>query len=325
MGEVLGSIGEDGQFKLWEEDIAENPLSGRRFKLIYSHTAPGQMPIMSVDFKNINTETYLALITRNGYLMVCEPVDHDDLSNWRNIFADQIQPPPPLHDEASFRVAFHREKIPCYTAILAGLDRKALSLAVASMETVKVYRTDKDRELYVAAELHGANGIIRDVAWANGAVRGFDIIATACKDGVVRVYELTTPLPLTKAVAAAMDESKGAEKGTANGIDKDFRRQAPSSGNNVRSVTSGISTELASVSKTDDYKAGDAADRQSRPDRVKHQVKLAAELRHHYGAVWRVSFSPIGMSSYQCRWLCSHISCIRQQRSRACNFNVREC
>lgn len=282
MGEVLGSIGEDGEFKLWEEDIGENLQSGRRFKLIYSHSSPTKIPFMSLDFKNINTETYLALITRDGFLMICEPVDHDNLSDWRTVYTEQVRAVPSLQEEASFRVAFHREKLPCYTAVLAGLDRKALSLAVAAMDIVKIYRTDKDRELYVAAELTGARGIIRDVAWANGSVRGYDLIATACKDGMARVYELTTS-SLNK--GAESIHARNANTGNANG------GLSSSKGRASRTITSGISSELANVSRSDNIGSNDEL---NRPDHIKHNVKLVAELKHHYGAVWRVAFSPMG-------------------------------
>ena len=284
MGEVLGSISENGEFKLWEEDVGENLQSGRRFKLIYSHLSPTKIPFMSLDFKNINTETYLALITRDGFLMICEPVDHDNLSDWRTIHTEQVRAVPSPQEEASFRVAFHREKLPCYSAILAGLDRKALSLAVAAMDTVKIFRTDKDRELYVAAELTGAREIIRDVAWANGSVRGFDLIATACKDGVVRVYELTTPLP-TKGTEQSNNKNIGV--GKLNG------GAGTAAGRVSRTIVSGISTELASAARSAN---GRASDELNRPDHIQHTVKLVAELKHHYGAVWRVAFSPLGMT-----------------------------
>ena len=288
MGEVLGSISENGEFKLWEEDVGENIQSGRRFKLMYSHLSPTKIPFMSLDFKNINTESYLALITRDGFLMICEPVDHDNLSDWRTIHTEQVRPVPSNQEEASFRVAFHREKLPCYSAILAGLDRKALSLAVAAMDTVKIYRTDKDRELYVAAELTGAHGVIRDVAWANGSVRGFDLIATACKDGMVRVYELTTPLPTkeTEPPNNNINNNKHAGAGKING------GSGPPADRTSRAMTSGISTELTSSARSAN---GKASNELNRPDHIQHTVKLVAELKHQYGAVWRVTFSPMGM------------------------------
>ena len=82
VGQVLGSVGEDGYCRLWEEDLSYAPNSGRRFKQIMTPLASKtQLPWVSLDFKNINTESYLALITRDGELSVMEPKDHDMLSN----------------------------------------------------------------------------------------------------------------------------------------------------------------------------------------------------------------------------------------------------
>ena len=122
------------------------------------------------------TETYAALITRDGLLSVYEPVDHDDLATWKVMMQKYVCPTPPRQEETGFKVCFHKEKMPCWTSIDAGLDKNALSLAVAAMNIVKVYRTDHNRIFYQAAELSGARNIIRDVAWANGSMRGFDII-----------------------------------------------------------------------------------------------------------------------------------------------------
>ena len=80
MGEIIGSIGEDGLLRIWQEDVLEAPLSGRRFKRIYQQPSATRVPYMSLDFKNIGTETYLAMISRDGQLTVCEPVDHDNLN-----------------------------------------------------------------------------------------------------------------------------------------------------------------------------------------------------------------------------------------------------
>ena len=50
------------------------------------------------------------------------------------------------------------------------------------------------KEFYLAAELPGHKGMVRDVAWAPGNIRGYDVIATACQDGFVRVFRLETPI-----------------------------------------------------------------------------------------------------------------------------------
>lgn len=232
---------------------------------------------MSLDFKNIGTETYLAVISRDGQLTVCEPVDHDNLSEWQIMWQDYLCKTPQRTEETGFRLCWHHEKLPAWPAVMAGLDRKSLSLAVSVMDTVKIFRSDKDRKFYTAAELHGSNSLIRDVAWANGSMRGFDVIATASKDGYVRVYELHTP---------------GVSETTASSRSKQ-----------VVEVSSGLKSPTYSKPNQSGIGAGLAGgprsgrnEEQDRPGRVNQEVKLVAELLAHEGAVWRVEFSQMGKS-----------------------------
>lgn len=230
---------------------------------------------MSLDFKNIDTETYLAVISRDGQLTVSEPVDHDTLSDWRIMWEDYLCKTPSRTEETGFRVSWHQEKLPAWPAILAGLDRKSLSLAVSVMETVKVFRTDKDRKFYTAAELTGARGLIRDVAWANGSMRGYDIIATASKDGFIRVYEVHTP--------------GGADMSTSTDATRDSDAATkPSAAGSNRQAKSGIGAGLAGGSR------GGRNEDEGRPGKVIQEARLVAELAAHEGAVWRVSFSQMG-------------------------------
>jgi len=274
VGEVLASVAEDGLLRIWQEDLLENPKTGRRFKKIYEQPSASRVPYMSLDLKNIGTETYLAAISRDGQLTVCEPVDHDDLSEWQIMWQDYLCKTPSRTEETGFCVCWHHEKLPAWPAVLSGLDRKSLSLAVAVMDTVKIFRTDKDRKFYVAAELTGADGLIRHVAWANGSMRGFDTIATASKDGYIRVYDLHTPgadgLNMTTDASAWTSEI-ASQRSTAN-----------------KQVRSGIGASLAGGPR------GGRLDEEQRPGKVMQEARLVAELAAHEGAVWRVGFSQMG-------------------------------
>lgn len=295
MGEVVGTIGEDGRCKLWQEDATEVPLSGNRFKLIANLVSTGHAPFMSLDFKNIMQETWLALITRDGRLTVYEPSDQSNLNEWtilaeRSVSEDN---PPDRQDEVGFKVVFHKEKLPCWKAIMAGLDRKSLSLAVAAMKDVLIFRTDKAKRFFQVAKLEGSRQIIRDLAWANGSMRGYDILATASKDGVIRVYELSTP-----------SSDKGATTGSlaaATFTPADSPRADPR-----RNVPSGIGAGLADASKGSEV----LRENEQHPGRITQLVKLTDELTNHHGAVWRLAFSQMGrfhpdvfntLSDYLCR------------------------
>lgn len=277
MGEVVGSIGEDGRCKLWQEDVTEVPMSGNRFKLITNLSSTTHAPFMSLDFKNIMQETWLALITRDGLMTVYEPQDQSSLNEWTVLAERWVSDndPPERQDEVGFKVVFHKEKLPCWTAIMAGLDRKSLSLAVAAMKSVYVFRTDKSKRFFQVAKLEGARQIIRDVAWANGSMRGYDILATASKDGMIRIYELSTP---------------SAEGPLASGTPSNLVVPEPVSPRPGprKNAPSGIGAGLAGASKPPEIS------HDNEPGRIRQVSKLTDELSNHHGAVWRVAFSQMG-------------------------------
>lgn len=277
MGEVVGSIGEDGRCKLWQEDVTEVPMSGNRFKLITNLASTTHAPFMSLDFKNIMQETWLALITRDGYMTVYEPQDQSSLNEWTILAERWVSEsnPPERQDEVGFKVVFHKEKLPCWTAIMAGLDRKSISLAVAAMKDVYIFRTDKAKRFFQVAKLEGARQIIRDLAWANGSMRGYDILATASKDGAIRIYELSTP-------SSGHSTSGGASSSLAV-AEPTSPRPGPR-----KNAPSGIGAGLAGASKVPDVS------HDNEPGRVRQIVKLTDELTNHHGAVWRVTFSQMG-------------------------------
>jgi nucleoporin SEH1 len=275
VGEHIASIGEDGTLKIWQEDVSEAVNSGRRWKRTFQLVTATGVPFMGLDLKNIGAESYLAVATRDGYITVCEPEDHDDLSSWRVLWQDYLCKIPSRMDETSFRVSWHKEALPAWPAVLAGLDRKSLGLAVAVGNIVRILRTDKDRKFYNAATLDGAKALVRDVAWSNGSMRGFDTLATASKDGFVRIYELHTPGAATLSTLSNRAE-------TVEPLPP--RSQFPS----ARPTRSGIGAGLASNAK------GRRDDSTDAPGAVKQDAKLVAELEVKEGMPWRVSWNPTG-------------------------------
>ncbi|GAB7363694.1 hypothetical protein MBLNU230_g4262t1 [Neophaeotheca triangularis] len=280
VGEHLASIGEDGLLRIWREDASEAANSGRRFRKIFEQRSVTGPPWMSLDFKNLGTETYLAAITRDGYLSISEPEDETDLSAWRVLWSDYLCKTPSRTEETGFRVSWHKEKLPAWPAILAGLDRKTLSLAVSVGDVVRVFRTDGDRKFYNAAVLEGARGLVRDASWANGSMRGFDTIATASKDGFIRVYELHTP-----GAAALSTSAQSFSPAVSVDAQSAFTQQQAQQ---ARPARSGIGAGLAGGPK------GHRDEAAGVPGAVKQEPKLVAELAAHEGAPWRVSWSQMG-------------------------------
>ncbi|RAL66451.1 hypothetical protein DID88_006141 [Monilinia fructigena] len=142
------------------------------------------------------------------------------------------------------------------------------------------------KELYLAAELRGHRALVRDVAWASGNIRGWDEVATACKDGVVRVF---------KVVAG---REHGGER--AEGRKGEFEKVpdkiiAPSSTqilieNGAKNIPSGIGAGLAGQ-RTNRSRQQEA---QGRDGAVIHSAKEISRLEAARAPVWKVEFDADG-------------------------------
>lgn len=59
------------------------------------------------------------------------------------------------------------------------------------MDQVRIYRANAHGRFREAEELPGHRELVRDVAWATSMGRSHHLIATACKDGHVRIFKLS--------------------------------------------------------------------------------------------------------------------------------------
>ncbi|OAA56695.1 nuclear pore protein [Niveomyces insectorum RCEF 264] len=208
---LLASLGIEGRFRLWTEDPEAPP--GHRFsqgpkgyaKAAFETMSP-RSPYRSFSMRHNDAtrHTHLALLAADGTLTVLENEVPENLGDYASVDELRVCPKPARGEEASFCVRFDPNPDPCFTALRAGVPADALSLVVAAMDSVKIYRTrpittasyglqGTAKAFYLAAEIKGHRGLVRDVAWAPGNFRGYDILATACQDGYVRVVRLDTP------------------------------------------------------------------------------------------------------------------------------------
>lgn len=270
-------MAEDMKFKLWQEDLTQAPNSGRRFRCIYSQSPRTRQPYVSLDFKNIGTETFIALATRDGITSLLEPAEPDNLATCKEVeqfyACDQL---PGRGEETNYKLCFDPNPEPCFNAVVAGLSPKALSLAVACINVVRVYRAEKagngDYHLEQVAMLVGHQGLVRDVAWAPGSARGVDWIATSCTDGYVRVFEVSTPHGRGFS-SLYMRESIPSTQAGVN------QASAP------RNAVSGIGAAVAGQARaTGEARTGADA------GRVRHDVKMIAELPHDNA--WNLRWIP---------------------------------
>lgn len=266
-------MGEDSKLKIWLEDVTQPPNSGRRFKNLARITAPHRHPFASLDFRNHDMETCLAAITRDGYLMVMEPESPVNYVNWTTLDQFRVCSAPERGEETSFKVQFHHDPTDITHTILPDSDRKSLSLVVAAMDTVKIYRTDANRRFYHAVELNGHGGLVRDVSWANGSVRGYDLIASGGKEGLLRIFEVyTTPT----------------DQGSQNANSRKAERRQQQSSSRA-TPQSGIGSALASRSSTSTSNRQASGETQFR-----HSFKQVACIDSRHLDIWQVEFSFAG-------------------------------
>lgn len=281
------------RLKIWQEDVTQPPNSGRRFKSIFRLPAPHRVPFVSLDFRNVDLDTWLALITRDGYLMVMEPVMPDTLGEWQALDQFRVCQAPARGEETSFRVQFHHDSFDATHSLKPDSDRKSLSLVVAAMDTVKIYRTDSSRRFYHAIELTGHGGLVRDISWANGSVRGYDLIASGCKDGFVRIFEVYTSMSGTGA------------HGHHNHRNGQAVAQSPSQ---RATAQSGIGSALANRAPVT------ASPRPANVDTpFRHEYREVACIDSHHLDVWQVQWSFAGMLP-----LCNELL-LRLPADLACN------
>lgn len=276
MGQFFATIGGDNKFKLWREDPSQAFRSGRRFRCIFSQSPANHVSYVSFGSKTIRHDLFLALITHDGLLSLLEPADPESLSSWNVI--DNIYPFGQHHrgTEARFRLSFHQGEGPSSNAVLAGLDLNAISLAVSAIEHIKVYRAVKSGEasesnylFYEMIEIH-ADAVINEIAWAPGYLHPQDLIAAACNDGTVRIFEVDTPCEVdasSKTLAVKAYKSNGPQKALPAAL-----RNAPS----------GIGAGLAGMSRN-------APPREVMNSlNIKHEWKQAALLSHDEAPVWKI-------------------------------------
>jgi nucleoporin SEH1 len=285
LGEVFGTIGGDNKFKLWREDPSQVSNGGRRFKCIFSQAPSNHIPYASFDFKTIKHEVWLVLVTRDGLLSLLEPAEPESLSLWKELDAVYPFEQHPRGTEPKFKVSFHQSERPCYNAILAGLDVKALSLALSGLNRVKVFRAIKPDEgtyqLYEMVEIVVNATLINDVSWAPGCIRPYDLIATACDDGTARMFSISTP---HEGNALSPPEFEAPISPLAN-----IKEPLP----NVRKNPSGIGAGLAGASR-----AAAAARHITTTSNIKHEwMEIAVLLHDDESPVWKIEWMYDGQSS----------------------------
>jgi nucleoporin SEH1 len=259
---------------------------------------------VSLDLKNINSVyTYLAVIDRQGLLSVYEPTNLDEFKEWSLIDQWHVcQPPPGRGQETSFKVRFDQNPtaLPYINSLTD--DRSMLGLVATAMNEVKIYRSisvesisgldsdpsSRQMAFVEAAKLPAHPALVRDVQWAPFNVRGTDFIATACRDGCVRIYGLE--------VSAIGDKTKTSLSANPTTLGRhasqvDAQRAAPQS-SLTTAITGRSSNPAGNTSAPNLSRFAQQRSRLSLP--FVHNVTQLAELPNVHKDVWALAWDPNG-------------------------------
>ena len=232
-----------------------------------------------MDIKTVKTEVWVALLTQDGCLSLLEPSEPESLSSWKEV--DSIWPfgKYARGSEPRSKLSFHQSERPCYDAIVAGLDPRALSAALSANNAIKIFRAlkseDANYQFHQMLEIKIDVSVINDIAWAPGSIRPYDLIAVACDDGSIRIVEITTP----------HDGRSSLIEGSAYLWGMNQSRAASST---HRNAPSGITAGLAGASRA-------TARNTDGMTRIRHEWKQVANLPHDGNApVWKVRWTHDG-------------------------------
>lgn len=310
IGSFIVSIGNDMKCKIWREEAAAPFNSGRRFRQVCAMQSNNRIPFVSVSVKHITPSfIYIALIDRLGNLSIYEPTNPEYFTELALIDELNVCPNQPLRsEETSFKIQFDPNSIS--VPVVRGLskDKFMLSLAVTAMDTVRIYRSmtispdassiampqrGSQTRLYEAACLPFHPQLVRSVSWASGSARGYDLVATGCRDGGVRIYKVET------------SRGKMPEKAPSSGV-----TQAPIARGQQSSLTTAIAGRSNPLSSDlpNDGRAGLAGP-------FVHTVTEIMSAPYAHTECWSVTFDHSGKSDLFTHGIFSDLSCYRPYSS----------
>ena len=247
-------------------------------------------------------DVYLALLAQDGLLSLLEPSEPDLLSSWREL--DQLYPFGKFSrgQEALLDLSFHQGVAPSSEALMAGLDVNVISLAVSSGHAIKVFQAlkptdDSTYQLQEMLEIEVPDGssesnlpaTVNSIAWAPGAMRPYYVVAAACEDSTVRVFDIH--VSESSRQAASNNNLLPRSSGHQSEVSRALASQRRPSALSARAEPSGIGAGLAEMTKSE------SGDRTQGLVPIEYEWKQAAVLRHeHTVAVRKVIWAFDGRS-----------------------------
>jgi len=142
--------------------------------------ADSRGPLYDACFLPAHLGLKIASIGSDGILRIYESTDPSDLSQWSNIEeVSVLKNAVASHLQSDFSVSWCPSKFSSEKFIVSALEQAYI-----------YYRNETTNKFCQGVVLPEHKGLIRSVSWAPTMGRSYDLIATACKDGFVRIFRL---------------------------------------------------------------------------------------------------------------------------------------
>lgn len=215
----------------------------------------------------------LAFVCTDGTVHMYECREPQDLAHWVSVDVVRVlAAPPPREAEVAFGLQFCPSRL------------GGEQLVVAAMDAVRVFRQSRAGRFYAAEELPGHRALVRDVAWAVSMGRSYHLIATACKDGHVRIFKLTAASGKTF-VAQAHAAQQVAQAAAQARVSTNRRRAGKAAG-----LSQGLGSGQDDPAPIEPIaeESGEAGDRE------RWNVEKVADFGDHKSEVWKVAWNATG-------------------------------
>ena len=177
-GQVIVSCSMDRSVRIYEELTGESRNSGKRW-IERARLVDARGGVRSIGFAPAHFGLRLASVAMDGLVRVYEALEPNNLAHW-TLMDDfrAVDTAVPRGEETSFCLSWAKSS------------RSQIRMVVGAMKKCHIWTRSSEGRWNREQELEGHEGLVRDVAWAPMSGRTYELVATACKDGHVRIYRL---------------------------------------------------------------------------------------------------------------------------------------